>query len=167
MKTPALTQERLQEILHYDTRSGEFRWRTQDELAHRRGAIAGCSMRSDYWCIHVDGRSYRAHQLAWLYMTGEWGRPLIDHRDGNPLNNCWRNLRLSNYSNNNANRRRPQNNTSGFKGVTFDRQRGKWKAIITKNRHQKCLGRFSTPREAHAAYLAAARLLFGKFARTE
>jgi len=86
-----LTQERLQELLRYDPGTGEFRWRLRVRPNIREGDIAGTHMRAEYWAIHVDGRMYRAHQLAWLYMKGEWGWPVIDHRDGNPLNNRWRN----------------------------------------------------------------------------
>ena len=167
MNRPELTQERLQELLDYDPESGEFRWLVRARPNLREGEIAGCRARSEYWCISVDGRMYRAHQLAWLYMKGEWGRPVIDHRDGNPLNNRWRNLRLSTRSENSANRPRDVSNTSGFKGVSFDRRRGNWIARIRKDARDYFLGRFATAEEAHEAYVAAARLLFGEFARTE
>jgi hypothetical protein len=120
-----------------------------------------------YWCIHINGHGYRAHQLAWLYMTGNWGRPTIDHRDTNPTNNRWKNLRLSTRSNNSANRRRNRNNKSGFKGVYLDGETGKWIARIGKDRKSYFLGRHATPEAAHEAYVAAARRLFGEFARTE
>jgi hypothetical protein len=164
---PALTQERLQKLLHYDPQTGEFRWRVRMRPNIQAGDLAGTRMRSDYWCIHLDGRNYRAHQLAWLYMKGEWGRPVIDHRDGNPLNNRWRNLRLASHANNAANRPRLCSNTSGFKGVTFDRRRGNWFAQITKQGRRYWIGRYATAQEAHEAYATAARLLFGEFARTE
>ena len=167
MKKPELTQERLQEVLRYDPDTGEFRWRVRIRPNVHADDIAGTRMRSDWWGIHLDGRIYRAHQLAWFYMKGEWGRPLIDHRDGNPLNNRWRNLRLSTRSENCANRRRLVSNTSGFKGVSFDRRRGNWIARIRKESRDYFLGRFETPEEAHEAYRRAARLLFGDFARTE
>jgi hypothetical protein len=155
----ALTQARLQELLNYDPSSGEFRWRVQKKSSHREGEIAGCRMRSEHWTIHIDGRNYRAHQLAWLYMMGEWGRPLIDHRDGNPLNNRWRNLRLSSHTENAANRPRLRNNTSGFAGITLDRRSGQWTARISKGERGYFLGRFPTNEAAHEAYAAAARLL--------
>jgi hypothetical protein len=97
-------------------------------------------------------------------MTGSWGRPTIDHRDGDPTNNRWNNLRKATPSQNSANRRRPQNNTSGFKGVLA--YRGKWRATISKNGQSTVLGMFQSPEAAHAAYVAAARKLFGEFART-
>jgi len=164
---PRLTQQRVQELLEYDEHSGEFRWRVTKNPNIRKGEVAGCQARSEYWSIHIDGRNYRAHQLAWLYVKGEWGRPLIDHRDGNPLNNRWTNLRLATHTNNAANRPRLPRNTSGFKGVSFDRRRGAWAAQITKEGKRYFIGRYATPEEAHAAYVAKARELFGEFARVE
>jgi hypothetical protein len=167
VKKPELTQERLREILDYDPDTGEFRWRVRKRTSLRAGEIAGCRAGSAHWCIGIDGRTYRANQLAWLYVKGEWGRPVVDHRDGNPLNNRWSNLRLSSYSNNVANQSRKQSNTSGFKGVHRDRRRGKWIAQIKKNGRQYWLGRFETAEQAHAAYVAKAHELFGEFARAE
>ena len=100
-------------------------------------------------------------------MRGEWGRPTIDHRDGDGTNNRWNNLRRASQSQNNANRRRPRSNTSGFKGVSRCRRTGKWIAVIGKRGRMIYLGKFSTPQAAHAAYVAAARKLYGEFARTE
>jgi len=167
VKKIELTQQRLHEVLRYDPDTGEFRWRVRIRPNIQAGDIAGTRMRSDWWAIHLGGHVYRAHQLAWFYMKGEWGRPVIDHRDGNPLNNRWNNLRLSTRSENCANRRRDITNTSGFKGVSFDRRRGNWIARIMKESRNYFLGRFATAEEAHEAYGAAARLLYGEFARTE
>jgi HNH endonuclease/AP2 domain len=162
-----LTQERVRELLHYDEDSGQFHWRVTKRPNIRAGDVAGCQVRSEYWTIHIDGHSYSAHQLAWLYMKGIWGRPLIDHRDGNRLNNRWSNLRRASYADNAANRRRLPKNTSGFKGVSFDRPKGKWKAQIRKDGKNYFIGRYATAEQAHAAYVAKARELFGEFARTD
>ena len=167
MKKLELTQKRLRELLDYDPKTGKFRWRARNRLRHKVGHVAGFRQRSLSWCINIHGRCYRAHQLAWLYMKGEWGRPIIDHRDGNPLNNRWRNLRISSYSDNAANRSRLRNNRSGFKGVAFVPQRRKWRARITKGGRRYSLGNYETAEEAHAAYIAKARELFGEFARTK
>ena len=104
--------------------------------------------------------------VAWLYMTGRWCRPEIDHRDGDATNNRWANLRRASRSQNAAKRGRPRNNSSGFKGVSLC-ESGKWRAKIRKGGRCLYLGRFATPQEAHAAYAAAARKLFGEFARVE
>jgi HNH endonuclease/AP2 domain len=98
-------------------------------------------------------------------MTGKWCRVIIDHRDGDPSNNRWDNLRRATVAQNGANKPRHRNNTSGFKGVCRDR--GRWRAAIYKNGRRHPLGNFPTPEAAHAAYVKAARKLFGEFARTE
>jgi HNH endonuclease/AP2 domain len=110
---------------------------------------------------------YNEHQLAWFYMTGRWPKPTIDHRDGDSTNNRWNNLRQATASQNNANRRRPRNNTSGYKGVYRGRRPGQWRAQIGKNGRTKYLGTFPTRQAAHAAYVAAARKHYGEFARAE
>jgi hypothetical protein len=161
-----LTQARLHELLEYDQETGDFRWRKRKAIRIAAGQIAGgVSKPSGYWLICIDGCLYRAHQLAWLYVTGQWGRPLIDHRDGNPANNRWSNLRCATRSENSHNRGLQRNNTSGFKGVSL--HKGKWRAQIRKDGRIRVLGAFPTPQEAHAAYVAAARELFGEFARGE
>lgn len=166
MRKPDLTQDRLHEALRYDPGSGQFRWRTQKDPNGRAGEIAGARMRSDYWAIHLDGRGYRAHQLAWLYMKGEWGRPRIEHRDGNPMNNRWRNLQLVKDATIAARRARLRSTTAGLDGVAFDRRRNRWAARIARRGRRYDIGRFATAQEAHEAYATAARFLFGEFAQT-
>jgi hypothetical protein len=162
-----LTRARLRELLHYNKKTGEFRrWERSGKRA-RLGPSAGCVSPQGYRCIKIDGRVYRAHQLAWFYMKGRWARPGIDHRDRDAGNNRWKNLRRATASQNAANRRRPRHNTSGHKGVSLCRRSGKWRACIVRNGRFVCLGRFATPQAAHAAYRAAARKLFGEFAYAE
>jgi HNH endonuclease len=158
---PLLTRARLRELLHYDKATGEFRWleRVGNEL--RPGIVAGSVN------IRVQGRHYSAHQLAWLYTTGRWGRPMIDHRDGNSMNNRWSNLRLATASQNNANRRLPGHNTSGYKGVVYCHKSRRWRGFIRYRGRVNYLGSFATPEAAHAAYVAAAPKVHGKFARTK
>ena len=166
-RRPRLTRARLRELLDYNNKTGEFRWRK------RSGNNASLDRSADHVpgqgrvFISIDRRLYPAHQLAWFYMTGRWGRPTIDHRDGDATNNRWKNLRRATASQNNANRRRPRHNTSGYKGVSFRRDSGKWSATIGRDGKIIHLGIFATPQEAHEVYVKAARKLFGEFARAE
>jgi hypothetical protein len=165
---PRLTRARLRELLRYNPNTGQFRWRKRLCNNTRVGDLAGhIDAQRGVHLIHVDHRPYRAHQLAWFYMTGRWGRPTVDHRDRDPINNRWNNLRQATQSQNNANRRRSRANTSGYKGVHLCRRSGKWRARLRKNRRVIYQGTFATPQAAHAAYVAAARKLYGEFARTE
>jgi hypothetical protein len=160
-----LTRARLRALLHYNRRTGEFRWRKRSGNSARRGPPADHVPGQCRIFVRIDDRLYPAHQLAWFYVTGRWGKPTIDHSDGDATNNRWNNLRRATRSQNGANRRRPRHNTSGYKGVSLCRKSGRWRADIGKNGIVIYLGTFATPQEAHEAYLKAARKLFGKFAR--
>ena len=165
-RRPRLTRARLHELLHYDSETGEFRWAKRVSKQIRVGAVAGTLEVNGYRKIPIERGQYSAHQLAWFYMTGRWRSGLIDHRDGDRANNRWDNLRRATQSQNCANKRRARNNRSGFKGVTKTPS-GRWSAAIQKNGRNRYLGIFTTPQEAHAAYMAEARKLFGEFARAE
>lgn len=100
------------------------------------------------------------------------GRPLsrsehVDHVDLNGLNNARSNLRLANMSQNKQNCGLQSNNTSGYKGVFWNKRRDKWEAQIHVSGKKLFLGRFDDKAEANAAYCDAANRLFGEFARTE
>lgn len=100
--------------------------------------------------------SVRMHTL----ITG-W--PLVDHLNGNGLDNRRLNLRQATHSQNAMNRGMRSDNTSGYKGVGL--RRGAWTAEIYVHGVQHYLGRFLSAEEAARAYDAAAAELFGEFAR--
>jgi len=162
-----VTQERLKELLEYSPDTGLFFW-LQDRGGKHVGDLAGCKKRT-YIAISVDDRIYRAHHLAWFYMTGEWPSPFVDHRDLNKHNNVWSNLRLATKSQNQANIGLTKSNASGLKGVSRYRageSYGKpWQAGIRVDGKGIHLGHFATKEDAHAAYCIAADKFFGDFAR--
>ena len=89
-----------------------------------------------------------------------------DHIDGNGLNNQKLNLRIATASQNQINRGKQKNNTSGFKGVYLRRDRKKrWRAQIKFHRIIKHIGYFSSKEEAALAYNKAAVEYFGEFAK--
>lgn len=89
----------------------------------------------------------------------------IDHIDGNGLNNTRANLRPATTSQNMWNSPRRQDNTSGFKGVSYFRNDALWFAQIVVNRKTIYLGSFRDKLDAARAYDEAAVLYFGEFAR--
>ena len=115
--------------------------------------------------IGIDGVKYRASNLAWLYMTGEWPTTGIDHKDQDSTNDRWENLRLADQTQNNANARLRVDNTSGSRGVSWKQDKQKWKAYVNLNGRQIHCGYFDTIEEAKAARDAKASLLHGEFAR--
>lgn len=174
-----ITQERLKELLHYDSETGLFRWiidvwggsglsgKPPRIIVIPRGEIAGCRQecRGSYIFIRLDGVLYPAHRLAWFYMTGEWPAR-VDHRDTIGTNNEWKNLRLATRSQNAANSKMPIDNTSGFKGVHFSQASQKWCAMIRVDGKTKYLGIFEEKADAALAYAEGAAKYFGEFART-
>ena len=89
---------------------------------------------------------------------------VVDHIDGNGLNNRRSNLRYATLSENQFNQRvRPEKR---FKGTYYyPREKKPWSARIQANGKAKNLGRFHTEEEAAAAYNDAARKLHGQFAK--
>ena len=109
------------------------------------------------------GRStVRLHRV----LMGEPNGLLVDHRDGDGLNNRRANLRLATCQQNVQNARISKRNTSGLKGVSWRKTNGKWHAQIKVNGRQLNLGYFPTPESAHAAYCKASATLHGEFGRT-
>jgi hypothetical protein len=88
----------------------------------------------------------------------------VDHRDGDGLNNQKENLRPATNAQNHGNRKRPANNTSGYKGVTLTPS-GKWKGMIEVLGRSIYLGIFTKAEDAARAYDISARQHFGEFAR--
>lgn len=155
-----LTAERLRERLKYDPITGVFTWLpAQGKGRRKEGTVAGHrSKDSGYVLLWVDDRLYRAHRLAWLYVTGGWPPRLIDHKDRNRANNCWSNLRLANDKQNSENASLRCDNTSGARGIRFDRNR--WVARIYTEGREIYLGRFEQRPEAEKARLAAEKKFF-------
>ena len=160
-----ITETRLRELFVYDPLRGSFTRRAYRSPNARAGDIAGTKDKDGYVQIQIDGKIYKAHRLAWLYMTGDWPRHNIDHADLDTSNNVWANLRPATVAQNAANCGRRPFNTSGFKGVTFDKKKGRWMAQIQVARRCRHLGYHDTPDLAHAAYALAAREVHGEFAR--
>jgi hypothetical protein len=156
-----LTAARLRELLHYDAITGEFTWRVYRCGRAIQGQQAARQLRPHgYLTIFVDGKVFRAHRLAWLYVTGSWPSGVVDHMDGKTDNNAFSNLRDVSHSVNLQNRRQARvDSLLGLMGVTHHPKNNKYQARITLDKKTKSLGYFCTAEEAHQAYLEAKRQL--------
>lgn len=153
-----LTSERLRECLHYDADTGVFTWLVKASKNTVIGSVAGCFTAGYPVRIRVDGKCYRAHRLAWLYVHGQWPKNVVDHRNGANQVNVFANLRDVPTIINAQNMRRPHSdNKSGFLGVSP--RNGGFVAQIYANGKAHYLGKYTTPEIAHAVYVAAKRQL--------
>lgn len=92
-KQGELRHERLLDALSYDSETGVFRAKIARSKIRVGDIVGGTSHFRGYRIIRLDWHKYLAHRLAWFYVYGAWPDHLIDHIDGNPLNNAIANLR--------------------------------------------------------------------------
>jgi len=154
MSPKIINADELKERLSYNPITGDFTWLT----GYKRiiGNKAGTPHHGKYIYIRMYKRGYLAHRLAFLYMTGSFPINVIDHIDGNGMNNSWANLRAVTIAENQQNQKiQHTNNKSGLLGVIP--KGGFFAAQISVNKKQIYLGSFPTPQEAHQAYLKAKR----------
>jgi hypothetical protein len=159
MRQPTLTAERLRELIDYDPLTGVLVRRVTQSHNARAGDTVGTVGHGGRLSLAIDSRTYLAHRLAWLWVTGSWPNRDLDHINGRPDDNRWANLREADKAENQQNRRRARSDSrSGYMGVR-QRPGGGWSARITLQGRQLFLGRFATAEGAHSAYLAAKRRL--------
>jgi hypothetical protein len=155
---PLPSLEYLLQRLIYDPEQGKLFWKTSDRNGWV-GKQAGWLMNNGYVMLDIDGRAYLAHRIAWYIHTGE--DPIydeIDHVDKNKENFKINNLRKATHSENMINVPTRKDNTSGHKGVNFNKRLGKWSARIQKDSKRMFLGYFDSIDDAIEAYRSAASI---------
>mgnify|MGYP001070438704 CR=1 FL=1 len=121
---------------------------------------------SGYFCLRLDNTSYKVHKLVAIaflnHKSSNQNRDLvIDHIDGDKLNNNLSNLREVSPRENRTNYTNRIKTTSKYTGVCWDKSRRKWIASIKVNGKQKNLGRFKKEKDAYLAYRKAVSI-YGK-----
>ena len=164
IKFDVMTADRLRAVLNYNPLTGDFTRLTRAARRTKIGEVAGSVNNEGYRHIAIDGRSYKAHRLAWLYMIGGWPTDMIDHIDADRDNNRFANLREASRSQNLANSKPNRRGKTLPKGIVFDGSR--WRARIQRDKKSHFVGSFKTEAAAVAAYAEAARNLFGDFSRS-
>jgi hypothetical protein len=166
-----LTAEYVRSILDYDPETGLFRHKYRVYAApgwntKYAGQHAGCFSKAQHYIILViNARHYLAHRIAWLHVTGKWPDKEIDHINSDRSDNRLVNLRIATPQENLWNQPKKPTNASGFKGVSFFKRDGSWKAQIRWGGKQRHIGYYLTPEEAHEAYCRESAIHHGKFAR--
>jgi len=163
MTKSTITYARLRELLDYEPASGIFTWRKARRGTAKIGSVAGTIDGKGYVQIKVDSRLYLAHRLAWLYTFGHFPPADIDHQNGVRSDNRIDNLRPATRSQNNANSPARSDNTSGIKGVFWEKRRKKWRVQVTVNGTKYHLGYYDDAAHATAVYQGAALLAFAEY----
>lgn len=147
-KELSLSLDRLKSLLKYNPDDGLFTWIKKPAARSNRikpGDIAGCRKNdSGYIVINIDGSSFRAHRLAWFYVHGYWPDGNIDHINNIKDDNRICNIREASDSENGWNTGKPSTNTSGVKGVSWEKQTKKWLAQCWVSGKHYRVGRFSS-----------------------
>ncbi|QEG07628.1 homing endonuclease [Salmonella phage SE5] len=152
-----LTHSELRSLLKYRKTTGEFIWKDS-------GEVAGHLSKSGYIQIKVNSKTYRAHLLAWYYVTGEYPIKIIDHKNHKRYDNRWKNLREATHAMNSWNTSLRSDSKSGVKGVCYDERTGRWRARVTVFGKTYGCGYHTSKKAAEAAVRTRRVELHGEFA---
>ncbi len=137
-----ITQERLKELLHYDTETGVFTWKESRGRVNKGDQAGNINSWTGYTVIVIDSKGYTAHRLTFLYMIGSFPKVHTDHINGIRHDNRWENLREVTARENHRNRRKHKSNTSGITGIRWKKNERKWLAEIRFDYVLRHLGLF-------------------------
>lgn len=142
--------EYFREFLKYKRADSTFIWKKTRGKA-LAGTVAGSPHCGGYVQIGLNGDVFLAHRLVWLFETGRWPTGVIDHINRDKQDNRFSNLRDCTQVENGHNSGLRPDNTSGVKGVSFNRLKGKYLAYITYRGKRYHCGWHDTVASAAAA----------------
>lgn len=146
----------LKELFDYDEITGIVVWKKSRSPRIKIGSPVKYTNKFGYIQVRLEGKLWMLHRLIWLMQTGTFPKGEIDHIDGNRSNNAWSNLRdVSKFKNMQNRRRADKDSKTGVLGVTFDKQRNKYRAQLTMNGKKVLNKIFNTVEEASNAYKQA------------
>jgi len=149
------SQKRLKELFTYNKSTGKLYYKISTKHSINVGDIAGCLGSHNYLQIKINRKSYLVHRIIWKLIHNEEPN-IIDHIDGNKLNNRIKNLRSVTQTANLCNRNKPKKNSkSGYIGVSWHIRANRWQANINVNSKDTHLGLFDTAEEASVVYQEA------------
>jgi hypothetical protein len=135
----------------------QWKWRIHTGYAKRDEYIKGSYPSKKH-------KTFYMHREV-LDITGKLEKNMfVDHIDRGKLNNQKDNLRLATTSQNAINAFNIGRNKSGYKGVRFDKNSCKWRAVIKHQGKDYWLGQFEDIKDAVVAYNEGAKKYFGEFA---
>lgn len=157
-----ITIDLLHELFEY--RDGHLFWKTKVSQRINIGDKAGSIDQKGYCRIMINNKSYKTHRLVFMMHNGYLPEQ-IDHIDGNKLNNRIDNLRPATNGQNRHNTSIQKNNSSGVKGINWQKRDNKWQARVMLNKKSYQVGYFDTLEEAKQAIQKVREQLHGDYAR--
>ena len=150
----------------YEYKDGQLIYKIKTCTKDRIGDVAGYKKKdSGYVEMYFNKKKVKAHRLIWIYHNSDIPDKLqIDHINGIRHDNRIENLRLVTNTQNSYNRAKSRNNTSGYKGVSWNIGAKKWESKIQIDGISKHLGLFITKELAYDAYCEAAKQIQGDYA---
>ena len=162
MTTKVITQERVKSLFDY-REDGNLVRRVQTSNRVKIGDVVGWGNSTGYMSVNLDGSHWLIHRLIYLYHHGVLPK-VIDHIDGNPLNNKIENLREATMEQNSLNQKGRKNSYSGIKNVYWHKKLKKWYVHVKRNKGIVHFGMFEDLEFAELVAIMAREKYHGQYA---
>lgn len=158
-----LTQQIVRDLFDYDPITGILTNKIRRGARALEGSICGNKSSSGHLKTKIDQVDHLCHRIAFLHYHGYL--PIeVDHKNLKRTDNRIKNLRAAQPWQNRCNTKIPKNNKSGIKGVSWNKEMGKWYAKGRTKGKQECLGHFDDIEDARKAVEDYRNLMHGEFA---
>lgn len=152
----------IRDLIDYNPETGVLKAKVNFS-GRQAGSVIGSQTRQGYYAFSLFGKKCFAHRLAWLLHYGEWPSQPIDHINGIKTDNSIRNLRLCSLSQNQFNKPTQKNNTTGVKGVYWNKRDKRYVASVQFNGKKYSAGHHKDIESAKEAVMKLREKLAGEF----
>ncbi|EBN9663970.1 endonuclease [Salmonella enterica] len=152
----------IRDLIDYNPENGVLTAKVNFS-GRQAGSVIGSQTWQGYYAFSLFGKKCFAHRLAWLLHYGEWPSQPIDHINGIKTDNSIRNLRLCSLSQNQFNKPTQKNNTTGVKGVYWNKRDKRYVASVQFNGKKYSAGHHKDIDSAKEAVMKLREKLAGEF----
>ncbi|MFO4024814.1 HNH endonuclease [Enterobacter hormaechei] len=152
----------IRDLIDYNPETGVLTAKVNFS-GRQAGSVIGSQTWQGYYAFSLFGKKCFAHRLAWLLHYGEWPSQPIDHINGIKTDNSIINLRLCSLSQNQFNKPTQKNNTTGVKGVYWNKRDKRYVASVQFNGKKYSAGHHKDIESAKEAVMKLREKLAGEF----